>query len=349
MSLKEKYKEIKVLMKKLRAKGCFQNYSTKDMFYLLDERSYGVFLFSERLFNEAYGCELYLNAAGLNCLYDILYEGVSTFSGDSLVLSFSSKKDLNENDIAFLKQVDTRIYQDNNLVLYRFKEGYPQDYFSSKDCDVLIDYLNYVYALMMNDAKILAETFEQNKVALAAFDNTEMSYSLKSVQHPNFEQFPALKKKNEAFVEDLKGSLYLNENCFFFHQYLPFPENTKEPYPSIFFLYFEKQQELYHAIHYSKPSKVHECALAFLNNIFGKKGLPTTIFINHRKIYATVKKTLEALNIETYFERGNERINRFFFESINKDIFTDTILMQGEEEEDYTEYDVQVKEHKYVS
>ena len=114
------YKQAKSLLKKLQKKNCFQKFTTKDFFYFMDEKSRGILVFSEHLYKDGFGIQLFLNDDGLNYLHDILSTSedmpINYFYSNCLLLGFIPKKDLLDDDLKFLRKNHIKLSQDYNLI-----------------------------------------------------------------------------------------------------------------------------------------------------------------------------------------------------------------------------------------
>ena len=220
----ETYKEIKQLMKKMVKKGFFQKYTTKDFFYLLDEKNRGVLVFSEHLYHDGFGIQLFLNDNGLNYLHDILSTDanypINYFYSDCNLLGLIPRKDLMPDDIEFLKKNNIRILEDNNLIPIKFKEGYGKTIMSKSELALTLSFLYYVYALITNEKEDLDTAILNDLTPFGVFSNTEMSYSCHYSGLPNLEKMPKNKKANKEIIEVIvKMILFLLDKVFTSHVY----------------------------------------------------------------------------------------------------------------------------------
>lgn len=344
----EKYKELRQLIKKIRDKKCFEIFTTTDFFYFMDEKNRGVLVFSDYLMNHRYGFQLFLNNSGLNYLHDLLTVRNETHLGylnsDCIALSLSSRKDLIEEEIQFLRKNNIRIQQENNLIPYRLKEGIGKQIASKVDLDIAIQYIQYTYALISEEFNDIIEAFNEGKVVVSIFDNVEYRYSIIYRNLPLLETFPKQKAIEKEFVSDFTNSVYVDDVCHLIHTFVPY-RSSGVFYESLLIAIYESKEICEYQFMEIDPSQIDKYLLGFLHSVFTKHGLPTSMMFNHRKIYTSLLKTLKAMNIEVSFNRDDDVADETIYQLLlNSPI---ELLPMEEEQESY--YEEKQLEEEYVS
>ena len=319
----EKYKEAKAIMLKMIKKGYFDKFASRDIFYLFDEKSRGVSIFSERIFNESYGIQFFFGMKGINYLHDALSSktgfAINHFFSETVLMAIVKKADLSLEDVDYLHRNKLRICE-NNLIPFAFREGYGLGYLSNKQLGIVINYLYYLMSLIDNEMTDILENFSNSKMVLALYDTKQFLYEVRYVNMVNFEMLPNSKPINKDVVAEYEGSVYTDDICHFLHCYLPLEKEESKPFPSILLAYYENKDSYEFEIIDCEPKQITEYVYGFMDNCFKKKGLPTTVVLNNRQIYSMTNKTLKALNIDVQFERENEMVDSLFYDIIEEKI-----------------------------
>ena len=348
----ELYKEVKQVMKKMQKKGCFYKFSTKDFFYLMDEKTRGVLVFSEHLYQDGYGIQLFLNNPGLNYLHDILStEGnypINYFYSDCNLLGFIPKKDLLPDDVKFLKEHHIRINEENNLLPIKFKEGFGKTIMTKKELSETLSYLYYAYALICNEKEDVEVALKNELTPLAIFNNKEMEYSCHYTPLPNLEQMPKNKKVNALIVEDLKNCNYVDDVCYFFHSYFPEKITNGNSFKTIILAYFTKSKNYKLEIFDVEPSKIDQYFYGYMDEVFNEYGKPLTVLFNHRYLYSISSKTLKKLDIECRYDKEHGDYDKMVYDLLVEQInnYQNVDDYMGDDEE-FLEEDIQ--DECYVS
>jgi len=314
------YKEVKDILKKLYKKDCFSMFSAKDLFYLMDEKTRGILLFSDHMYQDGHGIQMFLNNTGLNYLHDLLSEEdpapATYFYSDCHFLAFVPRKDLLPDDIKFFKDNKIRIYEDNNLLPIRFKEGYGKTIMSKKDLSDSLNYLFYTYALISNEKEDLSLAFERDLTPIAIFDNQAMSYTCHYTGLPNLEQMPKNKKVNYNLVDDLKDKEFVDDVCYIFHSYFPVKNTNESAYKTIVLAYYVKRKVYKMELFDCCPEKIEQSFYGFFDELIDEFGRPLTVLFNHRYLYSIANKTLKNLNIETKYAKNHGEYDKMVYELI---------------------------------
>lgn len=338
-SYMELYTEVKSIMKKLQKKGCFQKYTTKDFFYFMDEKTRGILVFSEHLYKDGYGIQLFLNGQGLNYLHDILSsEGnypINYFYSDCNLLGFVPKKDLMPDDLDFLKNNHIRLSQDYNFVPIKFKEGYGKMMMTKEDLSKALNYLYYAYALVTNEKEAIDMALENELTPLGIFSNTEMTYSVQYVSLPKLEEMPKNKPVNKAIVEDLSERVFVNDTCYFFHTYFPEHVEGSAAYKTMVIAYYKNSNKYHIELINTTPDKIDQSFMGFMDEIFNTFGKPVNVLFNHRKLYSIAFRTLSKLNIDVNYSRENGEIDQKIYEILIDNAKTELKTEEYLEEDDF--------------
>lgn len=309
------------MLKKFISKGYFEKFHSENFFYLFDFKSRGVLFFSERFFNESFGIQIFFDDGGLNYLHDALTSkngfSINHFFSNSVLLAIVQKDDLLDDDIAFLHQQKLKAVE-TNYIPYCFKEGYGLNYLSLKELDRVLNYLYYLSSLLENEIDDVVNAFEEEKMVLSFFNSKDYVYEVRYVNMLNLEKFPSKSKKNQSFIEDNMALYYSDDTYHLCQTYLPIKRTDKGSYSSILMLYSEQKKTYEYQLISCSPSRICDYVYAFLDDYFKLNGLPSTIKINHRKIFSVVYKTLIELNIDVSFERENNECDELLYELIEK-------------------------------
>lgn len=354
---KDLYLEAKDILKKLYKKGAFDSYSAKDLLYICDEKSKAVAAFTQNIYAEGLGLQIFYNDKGLNYLHDLLtstsIHPANFFYCDCFLLGFIERKFLTEEDKKFIKKHNLNIVKEFNFLPIRFKEGCRKTYMTHKELEISINYLCYLYALLSNDVEEINEALSQDFTPIAIFDNTEMSYNVHYNPMPYLATMPKFRPIDKNFVSDFKNATYVDDTVYFFHTYLPFftPE-MKELSSIIVALYLDKNN-LKYEIFDAKMDEIEPYFLGFLDNLFYENGLPTNVIVNHRKLYSICYKSLKALNVEVEFKREDPELDQniylelvdIFKKQMNEDDIINDDFDDVEEVDEFADED----SYEYVS
>lgn len=323
LNYKDCYLELKKAMHLLEKRHAFEEFNYMNLFFILDENSKGIVVFSNQQMGDSYGIQIYFGDAGINYLYDSYMSStglvLNTIFADMTNISFVERKDLLPSDIAFLKKHKIRINAKGNLIPCEFKEGFDFTYLSIKKMEKAISYIYYLLSLLDNEKEDIEECFRDEKIVLAAFDTKEMYYEVRYTADLSLGNMPSFKKVNQDFVSEYQNSTYVDDTCHICRYFSPTGTPTSG-YESILFGYYEKKETyLFHQIS-CKPKQITEYSIGFLDELFKKEGLPTKVVFNNRSLTSQMLKTLRALHIEVDFQRENEDVDSFFFEMMAENL-----------------------------
>lgn len=322
MTYKECYMELKKAMKLLDGIHAFEQFNYMNLFYLIDESSKGIVIFSDHIMGESSGLQVHLGDDGINYLYDSYMSPtglvLNSVFADMLTVALVSKKDLVEEDIAYLKKHKIRISSENNLIPCEFKEGHDYAYLSVKNMKRVITYIYYLLSLIKNEREDILKCFENTDLVLAAFDTRQNVYEVRYTGDVALGNMPKLKKVHQDFIEEYQDITYIEDTCYI-SRYYSF-EQVKEDghYQSILFGYYvDKNTHILHTIS-CKPTQIGEYLTGFVDELFKENGVPTRVVFNERRLYAELYKTLVKLHIDVDFQRENETIDALFFEILGE-------------------------------
>ncbi len=319
---KEDYLECRKIIKKFIKKGYWTSFSSADLFYILDRKRKAIFTFVEQFFGDAFGCQLFFTLEGFNYVHDILTttsENVVNISDcDSLCFILIPKGELKEEEIKYLKKNKLRITESNNLIFYRFKPGYMQDFASDKDIKIALTYLEYLSSIIPNEYEDIQEAFKENNCSVAMMDEEHFQYSMIYRPLPYLEGMPKKLSANLEFVEEFKNSTYINDECYIFAAYLPVVIKETKVRPLAIYFYFPKLKKHYFKYIMEEPKEYKKLIFGILYDVFTEIGIPTKMYFNHRGIYALLLKTISELNIEHTFLREENSVDSNMNELIAK-------------------------------
>ena len=331
MTYKECYMELKKAMKHLQDLHAFEQYNYMNLFYLLDEKSKGIVIFSDHLMGEASGLQIHFDDSGINYLYDSYMSTtglvLNCVFADMITVALLSKESLTEEDKEYLKKHKIRISA-KNLIPCEFKEGYDYSYLTIKKIKQVISYIYYLISLIKNEHDEMLNCFENTDLVLAAFDTTKNLYEVKYTGDLALGSMPRLKKVNQEFIKEYEDATYEEDICYISRYYALEKVPSKEYYRSILFGYYSnKDTYIINAID-CKPTQIGEYLVGFMDELFKENHLPTKVVFNERRMFAELYKTLKGLHIDVNFQREDEQIDTMFFEIIrdNQDV-----LKKGEQ------------------
>ncbi len=317
-----KYLEIKRLFKKFVSKGYFEIFNSENLFFMADSKMMCIAFFAEKVFHNSYGIQFYFNQDGLNYLHDA-YTTTTSYAinpvfSETTVVCFASRDDLLPEDIDFLHRQKLNVMSSNNLMMYRFKAGYRNRYLTSKELDGILDCFYYLSSLISNEEEDLEKAFEQDKMALAVFNNKEMLYEIRYTDLFNLERFPKNHPCNDEFVTENQQWKFTDDTCYLVHSYIPTNRVRQKFYPSILMMYSEQKNDYVYQIISCLPTKICDYVCAFLEDYFRKYGRPNKIVIDSRKIYAYLYETFKKLSIDVVFKRESELLEESIIEMYEK-------------------------------
>ncbi|MCM1131018.1 MAG: hypothetical protein NC310_07280 [Roseburia sp.] len=321
MRYKECYMELKNAMKLLEKNHAFEQFNHMNLFYLLDESSKGIVILSDHIVGESVGLHIYLGSNGINYLYDSYMSPtgltLNAVFADMVTIAFVSKNDLTERDINFLKKYKIRISKEHNLIPWEFKEGHIYSYLSLKKMRHVIAYLYYLLSLIKNEHDDILKCFEDTELVLAAFDTTLNLYEVRYTGDIILGDMPRTKKINQAFVDEYKDSIYIEDTCYISRYYSFKTVGENEYYQSVLFGYYmNKNTHLLHIIS-CKPNQIKEYLTGFVDELFKDNGIPTKVVFNERRLYAELYKTLKSLHIDVTFQRETEAVDSLFYDLLD--------------------------------
>ncbi|MDE6655826.1 MAG: hypothetical protein K2J85_02420, partial [Anaeroplasmataceae bacterium] len=290
MTYKECYMELKKAMKLLQKKNAFEQFNYLNLFYLLDEASKGIVIFSDHLMGESKGLQIHFEDAGINYLYDSYMSEtgliLNCVFADMFTINLVSKKDLLPEDFLYLKKHKIRVANENNLIPCEFKEGYDYSYLTTKKMEKVISYIYYILSLLENEKEDIEECFENSDLVLAAFDTVHNLYEVRYTKDISLGSMPRFKKKNQAFIEEYKDSTYLDDTCYISRYYSPEKVTPGGYYQSILFGYYEKKAVHHISTISCRPNQIKEYLTGFADEVFRENGLPTRVIFNERRLTA---------------------------------------------------------------
>ncbi|MBQ9124536.1 MAG: hypothetical protein IJY14_02480 [Acholeplasmatales bacterium] len=313
MSLKEAYLNCRTIIKKFIKSQYWTTFSSADIFYILEGANKSLFTFVEQFFNESFGCQVFFTKKGFNYVHDILTtddDGVlSLCDSDCLCAICVAKKDLTPDDIAFLKKLNVRINDENNLLVYRFEPGYGQRLANRREMELMSDYFDYISSIISNEYNDVIEAFKQNNVVLALMDKANLQYSVVYRPLPYLEEMPKKRPKNKGFVEEFTDTIYVNDECYLFGAYLPIVVKETNIRPFVIYAYYPHINKHYFKYIVEAPKEYKNRIFGILYDVFTKIGVPTKIIYNDRDIYSMLYQTVNALNIEQDFIREKRNVD----------------------------------------
>lgn len=318
MTYKECYMELKKAMKLLDGIHAFEQFNYMNLFYLIDESSKGVVIFSDHIMGESAGLQVHLGDTGINYLYDSYMSPtglvLNSVFADMLTVALISKKDLVKEDISYLKKHKIRITSENNLIPCEFREGHDYAYLSVKNMKRVITYIYYLLSLIKNEREDILKCFENSDLVLASFDTRQNVYEVKYTGDVALGNIPRFKKIHQDFIAEYKDAMYIEDTCYISRYYSYEKVEENEYYKSILLGYYlDKNTHILHTIS-CKPSQIGEYLIGFADELFKENGVPTRVVFNERRLYAELYKTLDKLHIDVAFQRETESIDAMFFE-----------------------------------
>lgn len=321
MRYKECYMELKKAMKLLQKLHAFEQYNYMNLFYLIDEKSKGIVIFSDHLMENSTGLQIHFDDSGINYLYDSYMSATglifNSVFADMITVSFVSKGDLTLEDMEYLKKHKIRV-STVNLIPCEFKQGYDYAYLSLKKMKQVLSYIYYLLSLIKNEQEDILKCFEQSNLVLAAFDTTNNIYEVKYTGDIALGSMPRLKKINQEFVVEYQNATYIEETCYISRYYSMEKVPFEDYYQSILFGYYPKKKtHLIHTIS-CKPTQIQEYLVGFVDELFKENRLPTKVVFNERSLYGELYHTLEALHIDVEFKRETEEVDSTFIEILQE-------------------------------
>ncbi|MDE5546593.1 MAG: hypothetical protein K2I88_03930 [Anaeroplasmataceae bacterium] len=331
MTYKECYMELKKAMKLLQNLHAFEQYNYMNLFYLLDEKSKGIVIFSDHLMGESSGLQIHFEDSGINYLYDSYTSSsgliLNCVFADMVTVSLVSKDELTPEDLAYLRKHKIRL-STKNLIPCEFKEGYDYSYLTIKKMQQVVAYIYYLLSLIKNEYDDILKCFENSDLVLAAFDTAHNVYEVKYTSDLALGSMPRLKKQNQEFIKEYQDAIYVEDTCYISRYYSMDKVPSKEYYQSILFGYYPKKNTyIIHTI-LCKPSQIGEYLIGFLDELFKENHLPTKVIFNERRMVSELYKTLEGLHIDVEFRRETEEIDTMFFEIMREN---QEVLKEGEQ------------------
>ncbi|MDE6407407.1 MAG: hypothetical protein K2K48_04590 [Anaeroplasmataceae bacterium] len=317
MTYKECYMELKKAMKLLQNMHVFEQFNYMNLFYLLDEKSKGIVIFSDHLMGESSGLQIHFEDSGINYLYDSYMSStgmiLNCVFADMVTVSLVSKEELTLEDIAYLKKHKIRL-STKNLIPCAFKEGHDYSYLTLKKMQQVIAYIYYLLSLIKNESEDIMKCFENSDLVLAAFDTSHHVYEVKYTNDLAIGSMPRFKKASQEFINEYKDATYVEDTCYISRYYSMEKVPTKEYYQSILFGYYPKKDTyIVHTIQ-CKPKQIGEYLIGFADELFKENHLPTKVILNERRMVSELYKTLQGLHIDVEFKRETEEIDTMFFE-----------------------------------
>ena len=305
------YDNARGIIKKFIKKNYWHDFTSADIFYINDEKNKALFVFLEQVFDETYGLQLFFNKDGFNYVHDLLSSQnliVTSFDCDSLCVSIADKKDLNEEEISFLKANKIRILEENNILIYRFIPGYKERLANDDEIDLLFRFLIYVDNLIDQNYFDLQEQFKKQNSCFSIF--YEKNYDLVYRPLPYLEQNYRKNKNNLVFYNEFKDVKALDEEMYLFTNYLPVIEEDSNKRPIIFYFNYPTLNKSIFKYAMGNFNDYKQTLFGLLDEIFDTFGKPNKICTNNRNIYFYLYKTLENLGIASEFVREDENVNR---------------------------------------
>nr|MDE6661304.1 hypothetical protein [Anaeroplasmataceae bacterium] len=238
MTYKECYMELKKAMKHLENLHVFEQFNYMNLFYLLDETSKGVVIFSDHIMGEDSGLQIHFGDSGINYLYDSYMSStgfiLNSVFADMVAVSLVAKDSLTIEDKMYLKKHKIRL-SNQNLIPCEFKEGFDFSYLTKKQMEKVIKYIYYLLSLIKNEHDDILKCFENEDLVLAAFDTVHNLYEVKYTSNLSLGNMPRFKKANQEFIKEYQDATYVEDTCYISRYYSMEKVPSKDYYKSILF------------------------------------------------------------------------------------------------------------------
>ena len=365
------YLEIKLIIKKFKKRNYFSLFSSSDIFltYFSKNHTY-LSTFMDTFYGDSYGVQVFFNHAGFNYVHDIFTTNddvINVGDCDSLVSVFTPKDELDDEMKKFLKNHNRRI-SNENLFIYRFQPGYGKRFASVKEMQTVLENLLFLSSLIENDMSDITEAVKNEKAVISYVNKEKFEYFVKYDNLPLLEHMPSKGPINIDFYNEFKDMVYVNEECYLFSSYVPLVIKETNVRPlMVYFLMPNSGKVLFRFISDS-PKDYKSCIYGILDEIFTMFNKPVKMFLNNRKIYSIIARTMNELKIEIDFLRENPSADKELGEIIGKiydktsdgyienveamnllmELITDTLNSIEDDDLDLDE-DEEEKEENYVS
>lgn len=342
MSYKEDYLELKECFTSFKRNNYFEKFTSGDIFCVKEKgtKNYALMTFIDQFFGDTLGLQLFYTRDGLNYVHDILScldEGSVTIGDcDSIVAVYKKKAILTEEDLAFLKMVGQKPVTKNNLICYRFQKGLKSRCCTKAEISTLSLYGVFLASLIPNEHQDIVDCFHEGNSVLAELDIKEKRYAAYYAPLPYLQILPKSNPVNQPFVDEYKNKTYLNEDCYLYTSYLPVTIKDSKVRPILLYFYFLESNRMELKYILDEPKEYKNCIYGILDDVFEEIGLPAKMVINNRDLYFILHKTLNALNIETTFERENSVTSKDYVNEVVSKIYEKTQDSEMESKETVT-------------
>lgn len=299
----EVYKSIKKIIDSFILKSYWLEFTSADIFYIANSNAKEYMsVFIDKFFGTSYGVEFFTNKDGFNYVHDILsvenQELLSICDCDSLCAVLVSKENLTELEKEYLKLNKTRIKEDNNLIIYRFKKGYSHEFATYEELNLVLEILSFLNSMIENEHDDLIKAFD-NELSVVSFVNlNNYTYSNRYMPLPILERPYNKTKINIDFVNEYQNKELTSGECYVFTTYLPVIIAENDVRPILVYIYYQDLDK--HLIRYiaDRPKTYNKYIYGILDEAFSLFGLPYKITFNSRELYYILYKSLSKLNIE---------------------------------------------------
>lgn len=308
------YNDIRTVINKYIKRDYWKSFSSADIFHFTDSKGNNTLVtFIDSFFGESYGLQFFTNNDGFNYVHDIFTsenpDMITIGDCDSICAILVSKENLNQKEIAFLKENKIRIKEENNLLIYRFKKGFGQRMATDKELSMVVERLGYLTSIIENEYNDIIKAFNDNLSVVAYVDLQMFMYHTNYVPLPYLEHNPGFKKEKEDFVLEYKDKMYYNDDCYVFTSYLPIVIKETGVRPLLVYFYYNNTSKSYIKFIIDEPKDYKQCIYGILDDVFTTIGMPTKMIFNNRDLYYICAKTLKKLNIECEKTDNNEYVD----------------------------------------
>ncbi len=308
------YKEIRLVINNFIKKDYWKSFCSADIFYFDDSKKKKTMItFMDSFFGESYGLQFFVNTDGFNYVHDIFTsknpDMISVGDCDSLCAVLVSKEKLTAEDKIFLTKCKSRVKEENNLIIYRFKKGYAQRHANLNELKMILEKISYLSSIIQNEFNDLVNAFNQGLSAVAYVNLEEYLYHISYLPLPFLEKNPKYKPVNQDFLNEYKNKTFINDECYLFTSYLPIIIKETNVRPLLLYFYFSESNKSYLKFIIDDPKAYYDYIYGILDEVFLNVGKPIKFIFNNRDFFYYVAKTLNELQIECERTDNNDRVD----------------------------------------
>ena len=298
----EEYGKIKKYMS-LFDKECYLNlFTNADFFMNIFGKKKYLFSFLSDIYENSNGIQIFNNDNGFNYIHDVLSikDDNMIVAGrlDSVIAVYVDKDFLNKDEIDYIHKMGFKLKKEKNLLIFRYEIGMAKRFANKKEMNDLIKNCEFIKSLLEDNFTDIVSAFETERMPISIIDEIKYEYHTMYLPLPNLQVMPRKLPINNQVYEDFKNIQFTGDECYMFVAYTPLIIKETGVRPLLIYFYFQEKNKVIFKYITDNYKEYKNYIFGILDEVLNKEGLPEKLYLNDRKFYSFLYKTMESLNVE---------------------------------------------------